>query len=211
MQSSKCECGTFRYGEDLEKANMSMPLVAGDLTADYINRAWHIIVQGYTFKNLTYEKDRLPVLSGLTKRFCQMKKGTDYLAELWRDNLARDLLWFIPKKAETEVVNTDLPSWSWASMNEAVEYYNVHESEKIAIEILQAECEWLGPDPTEEVRSDKIILKGMIEPLKSLSPCNRAVEIKLIITPFEEVSDDTSDYTIALNDKRCEKIDVNNY
>lgn len=51
----------------------------------------------------------------------------------------------------------------------------------------------------------------MIEPLKSLSPCNRAAGVKLIVTPFEEVPEDTSGYTIALDDKRCEDIDVNIY
>lgn len=122
MQSSKCECGTFRYGGDLEKANMSMSLVAGDLTTDYINSAWHIIVQGYTSKNLTYQNDRLPALSGLARRFCQMKKGTDYLAGLWRDNLALDLLWYIPGEAGNGAINTGLPSWSWASVNEGVLY-----------------------------------------------------------------------------------------
>ena len=120
MQSSKCECGTFRYGGDILKTKMSEPLVAGDLTADDINRAWHAIVQGYTSKNLTYEKDRLPALSGLARRFCQMKTVTDYLAGLWRDNLALDLLWFIPENGQTEVINIGLPSWSWASVNEGV-------------------------------------------------------------------------------------------
>ena len=38
MQSSKCECGTFRYDADLLKANMSEPLVTGDLTADENNK-----------------------------------------------------------------------------------------------------------------------------------------------------------------------------
>ena len=83
---------------------MSEPLVTGDLTADETIRAWHIIVQGYTSKNLTYEKDRLPALSGLARRFCQMETGTDYRAGLWRDNLALDLLWFIPEKGQTEVI-----------------------------------------------------------------------------------------------------------
>ena len=89
-----------------------------------------------------------------------MKTGTDYLAGLWRDNLALDLLWFIPENWQTEVINIGLPSWSRASVNEGVAYYYLHKNEKVAIEIFQAECDRLGPDPTGEVRSGKIILKA---------------------------------------------------
>ena len=92
-----------------------------------------------------------------------------------------------------------------------VTYYYIHKDEKAAIEIFQAECDRLGPDPTGEVRSGKIILKGMIEPLKSLSPRNRGAGVKLIISPFEEVLEDRSGYTIAFDNERCEEIDVHIY
>ena len=51
----------------------------------------------------------------------------------------------------------------------------------------------------------------MIEPLKSLSPSNRWAGIKLIISPFEEVPEDRSGYTIAFDNERCEEIDVHIY
>ena len=35
--------------------------------------------------------------------------------------------------------------------------------------------------------------------------------VKLIITPFEEVPEDRSGYTIAFDDERCEEIDVHIY
>ena len=92
-----------------------------------------------------------------------------------------------------------------------VTYYYIHKDEKVAIEIFQAEYDRLGPGPTGEVRSGKIILKGMIEPLKSLSPRNRGAGVKLIISPFEEVLEDRSGYTIAFDNERCEEIDVHIY
>lgn len=51
----------------------------------------------------------------------------------------------------------------------------------------------------------------MIEPLKSLSPCNRRAGVKLIISPFEELLEDRSGYTIAFDDERCKEIDVHIY
>lgn len=57
------------------KRRMSAPLMADDLTAEEISDAWHGIVTGYTSERLTYERDRLPALSGLARRFGQMKAG----------------------------------------------------------------------------------------------------------------------------------------
>lgn len=207
MQNSDCECGARTPHATPLKEEMSAPLVAGDWTAHEINAAWHDTVIDYTSKNLTYERDRLPALSGLAKRFCQMKPGIDYLAGLWRDSLALDLLWFTSGDGETQVINFSLPSWSWASVNGKVGYNN-HKSDRIAIEILHAECDVLGPDPTGEIRSGKITLKGMIEPVQSLSPRDLS-GVKMVITPFEEVSDHGATcYTLTLDNKSFDYVTI---
>lgn len=162
--------------------------------------AWHDIVTGYTSKHLTYEKDRLPALSGLARRFGQMKPGVAYLGGLWRDSLGLDLLWFIAGRVKSEVIDIRLPSWSWASVTGKVCYNYDEKIDKIAMEILQAECDVLGSDPTGEIRSGKIVLKGMMEPLKGLLPRDSSW-LKMVTTPFEEVQIYGSYYTIALDEK----------
>jgi len=200
MQNSDCECGARTPHVTPLKRIMSTPLVAGDLTADGINDAWHDIVTGYTSKHLTYEKDRLPALSGLARRFGQMKPGVAYLGGLWRDSLGLDLLWFIAGRVKSEVIDIRLPSWSWASLTGKVCYNYDEKIDKIAMEILQAECDVLGSDPTGEIRSGKIVLKGMMEPLKGLLPRDSSW-LKMVTTPFEEVQIYGSYYTIALDEK----------
>ncbi len=82
--------------------------------------AWAAIAGKYSTRKLTVATDRLPALSGLTKRFAKMYKldPTDYAAGLWKSALVDSLLW---KRGGTSVrwpLNPQeyrAPTWSWAS------------------------------------------------------------------------------------------------
>lgn len=88
-------------------------LFGGDVTAFYT-------------KEITVETDRLPAIAGLASQVASLTKS-QYLAGLWRDNLAEDLLFSVePNRGEMQMPFRDRvselsaplsnarPSWSWA-------------------------------------------------------------------------------------------------
>lgn len=80
-------------------------------------------VESYYPKQLTVETDRLPAMAALASKVAG-STGSDYLAGLWRDNLANDLLFSVSilrnmpieeRIRELAVPESNArPSWSWA-------------------------------------------------------------------------------------------------
>lgn len=100
---------------------------------------YHRIVERYSTLNLTKQSDRLPALSGLCKRI-QHFRGS-YIAGLWRDSLAYDLLWRVERvnaDSTTKPPSTEDycgPSWSWVSALDPVAYWpdivNFHDPSRL--------------------------------------------------------------------------------
>ncbi|CAI6101179.1 unnamed protein product [Clonostachys chloroleuca] len=83
---------------------------------------WESVVEEYSSCDLTYpEKDRLVALSGIGRAF---GNPADYLAGLWRDDIAKQLLWRPGQHVKRHTAYI-APSWSWASMNGSVTYGNI--------------------------------------------------------------------------------------
>lgn len=84
---------------------------------------WALIVEEYTRRQITYEKDRLPALAGLASRYRQAT-GHTYLAGLWVEEMPRSLLWQTLRghDATPNANETSMPSWSWASLTSAAMY-----------------------------------------------------------------------------------------
>ncbi|KAF2126497.1 HET-domain-containing protein [Dothidotthia symphoricarpi CBS 119687] len=114
--------GTFTQSRWLDSLRDSAP--------DDMNRAngttlydwWHIIVQVYSRRNLTYITDKLPAIAGFAKRMHDTLPVRDcYCAGLWREDLVTDLLWFVDPHvrsgSDTEAPSVYIgPSWSWVSV-----------------------------------------------------------------------------------------------
>jgi hypothetical protein len=107
-------------------------------------RTWHYVVQDFTSRELTFDRDKLPALSGLARK--TPHPASDYLAGLWRATLASDLIWVNPtahltwQSDDAERVPALLeaqgpngapsqrlpdryaPTWSWASISAPVTY-----------------------------------------------------------------------------------------
>ncbi|VUC26302.1 unnamed protein product [Clonostachys rosea] len=83
---------------------------------------WESVVEEYSSCDLTYpEKDRLIALSGIGRAF---GNPADYLAGLWRDDIATQLLWRPGQHVKRHATYIG-PSWSWVSMNGAVTYGDI--------------------------------------------------------------------------------------
>jgi hypothetical protein len=80
---------------------------------------WFRIVEAYTVRSLTFEKDRLPAIAGIAKAFGRLTDYS-YKAGLWDEDLIRGLAWFIEPVTNgyrrARCSDYVAPSWSWASL-----------------------------------------------------------------------------------------------
>lgn len=87
-----------------------------------IYSAWHRIVELSSQLRVSFERDRLPALSGLASVFKQKLDGDVYIMGLWMSNLPRDLLWHRAGTALRRMVDNSIPSWSWAAYTGRISY-----------------------------------------------------------------------------------------
>jgi len=101
----------------LNRLNFSMP--KGPVIDSYT--CWYRLVEDFTSRNLTYEEDRLPAIAGIAKRFGEAENDS-YHAGLWRHDFIFGLLWRASVDVTRKAKSARAPSWSWASINGAVNY-----------------------------------------------------------------------------------------
>lgn len=122
-------------------------------------RFWHVQVKEYSKLTLSRPSDTLPAIGGLAQEVSPTRK-VRYLAGLWEDSLIQDLAWCnshshdqAPKPSTWRA-----PSWSWASIDNQVEFYQISNSE---CEVVSVDCESAdGTNPFGEVVSGILMLYG---------------------------------------------------
>jgi len=85
---------------------------------------WHSLIQAYSQRNITKEKDRLPAVSAVAK-YVSGHIRSEYAAGLWASDLPRQLLWETPMQRSSDDLRplpfeNKYPSWSWASVSGAL-------------------------------------------------------------------------------------------
>jgi hypothetical protein len=84
--------------------------------------SWNLLVQEYTWRQMTMANDKLPALSGLAQMFAARIK-TNYVAGLWSDAIIEGLAWDALGAYEAPLPAPSAqyiaPSWSWASYSGA--------------------------------------------------------------------------------------------
>ncbi|KAF2854838.1 HET-domain-containing protein [Plenodomus tracheiphilus IPT5] len=82
-------------------------------------KLWYEVLAQFVKRKLTFCDDKLPALSGIVSVFDEaLSVGTgesSYMAGLWKQDVARGLMWMIPPQAKMRV-----PSWSWSSVDSRV-------------------------------------------------------------------------------------------
>ncbi|KAK3898525.1 heterokaryon incompatibility protein-domain-containing protein [Staphylotrichum tortipilum] len=89
-----------------------------------LHEEWLDIVEAYTCRDLVEPRDRFLAIAGLAVRFYTAISGSgetaatgDYLAGLWKDDLARHLGWSVASAVNPrQHLQRVAPSWSWASL-----------------------------------------------------------------------------------------------
>lgn len=91
------------------------------LDATAIIQIWYKrVVENYTLRQLTYEKDKLVAISALA-RATYLNRHIDYVAGLWRDCIVPGLLW-VRLGPGCKSKTYSCPTWSWASQGSPVAY-----------------------------------------------------------------------------------------
>jgi hypothetical protein len=134
-----------------------------ELAANSPSIQWHRIVEEYTTKDLTFEKDIFPALQGLAKQKGS-ERDTPYYAGLWKNTLLRDLLWYSGSPSKRPAA-WRAPTWSWASVATQVrwkdskdEYYRYLKSSAI---VEKVRTQPVGEDAFGELQSAELTLRGL--------------------------------------------------
>lgn len=127
---------------------------------------WDAVVNEYSQREVSYEKDRLPALAGLAARFARAR-GHTYLAGLWLEEMPRSLLWHqCPAQREfCPHADRNAPSWSWASYNRSVRYsrpFDGDEDFNATASILSTFCQYDPPDSFSAVVKAWIDVNGLV-------------------------------------------------
>jgi hypothetical protein len=130
---------------------------------------WQTLCSHYSYRELTFPKDKLPAFSGMASRFAK-KVHSQYLAGLWRQNLMHDLFW-TPVTIMTKPSNYRSPSWSWASLDGRINWpsWNIFRN---CIEcntyctVLDAQTLPVGLDHYGAVQDAFLKIRGVVKDLK---------------------------------------------
>jgi hypothetical protein len=142
---------------------------------------WHDLVESYSRLSITYDSDRLPALSGLVKQMARKRPSATYLAGLWEDSIAIDLLWTKsrgstqPASSSNDVTKWIAPSWSWVSVRAPVYFpfgplisagYGLSRPKAQWVmtfaKFFETECDLATSDPTGRVAGGFMKITGRV-------------------------------------------------
>ena len=88
-----------------------------------LTRDYYDIASYYSSCLITKARDKLPALSGISRRYQQLT-GEEYLAGIWKGSVSYGLGWYISslQEAPEDAAETPLPSWSWASRHDDIDF-----------------------------------------------------------------------------------------
>lgn len=148
-------------------------------TFGYFGDIWLDLIERYTARQLTYEKDKLPALSGLA-RLLALSFNDTYHAGIWRSHIPMALHWQVhihqplhfcdrpehdreiakitpPSRdfaREPEVYRS--PSWSWASVDGKIEFLGLY-VDKLVVELVECSTPPAGRDEFRKVEQGGFI------------------------------------------------------
>lgn len=142
---------------------------------DNIEHYWKALVADYSKRDLTYESDRLPAISGVASELRTLILNGQYMAGIWKQWIFSELLWVTnwgeenrhpPRVKGLE----EMPSWSWASIIGQVFYkfQACEQSQKhTALKIIDIDCPPRGANPFGQVKEKAcIVLEAPLFPAR---------------------------------------------
>lgn len=121
---------------------------------------WWKIVSEYSKKELTYEIDVLPALSGLAS-LIHTATGDQYLAGIWRSDLPEALRW-VPESPDWRSSTYLAPTWSWASCKKSCPItYLASTDVQYRAKVLDAGVSLAGENPFGSVSDAFLKIEGL--------------------------------------------------
>ncbi|KAH7380308.1 heterokaryon incompatibility protein-domain-containing protein, partial [Phaeosphaeria sp. MPI-PUGE-AT-0046c] len=134
----------------------------------HFRESWTTTVTSYSERHLTFAKDKLVALAGVTQAYERIFGDTAILG-LWRQELARGLTWTVAKHStlDDEAIRTlNLPSWTWLKMRGHVEYIKQIGAESL-LDVLDVDVQWSGRPMISTITTAAITLRGKLAPILS--------------------------------------------
>ena len=140
-------------------------------------RLWYDLIEDYTQRQFQDIDDRLRAISSLARMYSAMIQNLTYVAGLWREDLIRGLMWYVPGATLISHGSADkpqaslkaFPSWSWADVGYEIVKNDLKSQDGLYafsnIENVQIDLDNVK-EPFSTVRSGRISING---PLKRLS------------------------------------------
>ena len=139
---------------------------------------WRKLVVDYSKKELTYEKDILPALSGLAS-LVHTATRDQYLAGIWRSDLPAALQW-VPEHPDWQSTTYLAPSWSWAACKRSCPVtYPLSSTAQFQVNVLDAGVTLAGENKFGRVVNGFLKLEGLVQRgvLKRSAPPSQALTI----------------------------------
>lgn len=177
-----CECGhgstAIEFDDESTNRPIRKPDVFGRLSLSQMYQKWNEVVQMFTERQLGYDEEKLPALSGLANQFSAMfrhisasDQKDEYLAGMWRSNLAQSLLWTVEDDFYRNNRDEDIvyrrpkawraPSWSWAAVEGPVIISPLRRFNS-CIKVIEASTISSTLDPYGKVKSGRLIIRGRV-------------------------------------------------
>ncbi|KAI0896197.1 HET-domain-containing protein [Annulohypoxylon nitens] len=178
--------------------------------------SWYQLLEEYTTRQFTVSTDKLPALAGAASLFkrANAKGGTGatYVAGLWKEDLARGLLWcahynHMPGRKVWGISSTDrisqlskppekrVPSWSWAALDGHLDFWAL-KIDGFVVEVLDVKMSQGENELTEAFPDGMIKLKGLAARMFYHAPQDPKYDVGTLT--FRR-PDSVSDATSALN------------
>lgn len=161
-------------------------------TVPELRREWHTTVAAYSWRALTFSKDRLPAIAAMATRMQECRPTDRYLAGLWQSSLCFDLLWcnsdrttsiydpatIIAQRIDGYLSPTRIgvPSWSWASTPRSVWWREDATFEMLSnAEVLDIAYAIRGPEVSGEILNAAITLRAPLISLQGIRHADKTM------------------------------------
>jgi hypothetical protein len=126
------------------------------------------MVEAYTERDLTFDSDRLPAISGLAK-LMQTGPDDEYICGLWRKTLLIDLMWWVQdwKAPHKRHENYYAPTWAWSSISGPVHYRTEDEFHRFYedLQLLNIDYTLSSSNSFGPVTQASITVRGVLIPV----------------------------------------------
>jgi hypothetical protein len=127
---------------------------------------WLTMISDYSYRNLTYNDDKLPAVSGLANAFAEYLPSDEYLAGIWKNDIWNGLCWKVYNRKSLGQSNGQLvktyraPSWSWSSIDHPIAF---HSLQQFDLGVSNASIQPMGSDHYGKVLEASLEVRGKLK------------------------------------------------